>query len=121
MSIDYACELAKAGLDEIAFSRFVPLPGSELYEKLIREGKFNADWEGLISTGDFSEQKSWSDDISSEKLSNLRRKAYLKFYLTKMLYHPFRFVRSVVNVVRKKEELKTERTLIIFIRGQVAK
>ena len=116
MSIDYACQLAKIGLDEIAFSRFVPLPGSELYEKLIREGKFNADWKSLISTGDLSEAKSWSEHISSRKLQQLRRKAYSKFYLTRMIYHPFKVMRSIINIIRRTEELKTERTFINLFR-----
>lgn len=122
MSIDYACELAKVGLDEVAVGNFVPLPGSELYEKLVKEGRFNnADWKSLMSMGDFFKAKSWSEHIPSERLDKLRIKAYLKFYLTKGIYHPFKVIRSVVNVIRGKEELKTERTLLSFIRGRVAK
>lgn len=115
-SIGYACELARIGLDEIAFSRFVPLPGSELYDKLVSEGRFDTDWNVLISTGDLSEGKSWSEHISSRKLQQLRRKAYSKFYLTRLIYHPFKVIRSIINIIRRKEELKTERTFINLFR-----
>jgi len=116
MSIDYACTLAKEGLDEIAFSRFVPLPGSELYEKLVREGKFDGSWLKLTSTDDLSLEESFSEHISTEELNRLRKKAYLRFYLTKVFYHPFKVFKSIINVLKKKGELKTERTLITMLK-----
>ena len=112
MSIDYACTLAKEGLDEIAFSRFVPLPGSELYEKLVREGKFDGSWLKLTAADDLSLEESFSEQISTEELNRLRRKAYLRFYITRTFFHPFKILVSIVNLLRKKAELKTERTLI---------
>jgi magnesium-protoporphyrin IX monomethyl ester (oxidative) cyclase len=116
MSIDYACTLAKEGLDEIAFSRFVPLPGSELYEKLVREGKFDGSWLKLTATDDLSLEESFSEHISTEELNRLRKKAYLRFYLTKVFYHPFKVFKSIINVLKKKGELKTERTLITMLK-----
>jgi len=115
MSIDYVCTLAKEGLDEIAFSRFVPLPGSELYEKLVREEKFDGSWLSLTSTGGFALETSFSEYISTEKLNKLRRKAYIKFYLVRFIYHPFKILMSIVNLLRSKAELKTERTVISLI------
>ena len=116
MSIDYACTLAKKGLDEIAFSRFVPLPGSELYEKLVREGKFDGSWLKLTATDDLSPEEYFSEHISTEELNRLRKKAYLKFYLTRVLYHPLKVLSSIINVLKKKGELKTERTLITMLK-----
>lgn len=116
LSIDYACELAKVGLDEVLFGSFVPLPGSELFEKLIEQKRFNKDWESLVSVGDISKAVSWSEHISSRDLKNLRLKAHLKFYLTKGFCYPLETIRSVINVIRRKEELKTERVLITFIK-----
>ena len=116
MSIDYACTLAKKGLDEIAFSRFVPLPGSELYEKLVRERKFDGSWLKLTATDDLSPEESFSEHISTEELNRLRKKAYLKFYLTRVLYHPLKVLSSIINVLKKKGELKTERTLITMLK-----
>jgi magnesium-protoporphyrin IX monomethyl ester (oxidative) cyclase len=81
LSIKYACELAKVGLDEVAFSNFIPLPGSELFEKLKNEGKLGEDWFSYTSIGDLSKSVSWSDQISNEQLQTLRKKAYLSFHL----------------------------------------
>ena len=116
MSIDYACTLAKEGLDEIAFSRFVPLPGSELYDKLVREDKFDGSWLKLTATDDLSLEESFSEHISTEELNRLRKKAYLRFYLTKVFYHPFKVLKSIINVLKNKGELKTERTLIVMLK-----
>lgn len=116
MSIDYACKLAKIGLDEVAFSVFIPLPGSELYDQLTNKGKLTIDWKCLTSIDDLRKVNSWSEHILSEELRKLRKKAYLKFLLTKTIFHPFKVFRSIVNVARKKQELKTERTLITFLK-----
>ena len=116
MSIEYACNLAKIGLDEVAFSTFIPLPGSELYDQLVKKGKFNTDWTSLISIDDLSKIVSWSEHIPSKKLMGLKRKAFLKFYLIKLIYHPLKILRSIVNIIRKTQELKTERSVIAFIK-----
>lgn len=114
-SIAYASQLARVGLDEVVFSNYVALPGSELYESLVRKGRFNGDWQKLVCMGDLARASSWSEHISSENLKTLRRKAYLTFHLTKTLSHPLKVVRSLLNVFRGREELKTERTLITLI------
>jgi magnesium-protoporphyrin IX monomethyl ester (oxidative) cyclase len=49
-TIDYSDKLARIGLDEISYSIFIPLPGSELYDKLKAEGKLNYSFEDLSST-----------------------------------------------------------------------
>ncbi|MBW2056248.1 MAG: radical SAM protein [Deltaproteobacteria bacterium] len=116
MSIDYACRLAKAGLDEVVFSNFVALPGSELFDRLLKEGRFHGDWSRLVAMGDISTAESWSEGITSRELKALRRKAYLKFHLVKAFWYPLKAMRSVLNVLRKREELKTERVLITFIK-----
>ena len=100
--------------DEVAFSSFIPLPGSKLYYQLVKKGKFNTDWTSLISIDDLSKIVSWSEYIPSKKLRDLKRKAFLKFYLIKLIYHPLKILRSIVNIIRKTQELKTERTVIAF-------
>ena len=102
--------------DEVAFSSFIPLPGSKLYDQLVKKGKFNTDWTSLISIDDLSEIVSWSEYIPSKKLRDLKRKAFLKLYLIKLIYSPLNILRPVVNIIRKIQELMTERTVIAFIK-----
>ena len=77
--------------DEVAFSSFIPLPGSKLYDQLVKKGKFNTDWASLISINDLSEIVSWSEYIPSKKLRDLKRKVFLKFYLIRLIYRPLKF------------------------------
>ena len=115
-SIGFACELARVGLDEVAFSNFIPLPGSELYKKIAEKGNGKVDLKNLISIADLKKSVSWSEHISSKKLQSLRIKAYLLFFFVKSIYHPGRFIKTIVNVFTNNEELKTERTLITFLK-----
>ena len=116
LSIKYASHLAVVGLDEVGISLFIPLPGSELYDMLLKQGKLNNDWTSYATIGDMSKAVSWSEEISDSELNRLRKKAYLKFILIKSVFHPLRILRIFFNIIRKKEELKTERTLIAFIK-----
>ncbi len=115
-SISFARRLARMGLDEVAFSNYVALPGSELYNILQKNGQINGNLQHLLCMGDLARSSSWSEHISSEELMRLRRKAYLTFHMTKVLYHPRKVLRSVLNILRQREDLKTERVLITFIK-----
>jgi magnesium-protoporphyrin IX monomethyl ester (oxidative) cyclase len=115
-SIQFACKLARIGLDEVAFSNFIPLPGSELYTKIVEKGNGKVDLKHLISIADLKTSVSWSEHISSRELQKLRNKAYFLFFFVKIVYHPIRFLKIILNVLTKNEELKTERTLITFLK-----
>tara|TARA_B100000686_G_scaffold225464_1_gene232628 strand:- start:342 stop:2048 length:1707 start_codon:yes stop_codon:yes gene_type:complete len=114
-TIRYARKLAKAGVDEAAFSLFIPLPGTPLWGK-VEDQLHGIDFLDLLAVGDLSKAKSWNPNISDEKLHAMRRKAYLSFHLTKLFYHPMAFLRSLFNVLRDIEETKTERTLRQFLK-----
>ena len=113
-TIRYARKLAKAGVDEAAFSLFIPLPGTPLWDTVENQLE-GVDFLDLLAIGDLSKAKSWNPHISDEQLHAMRRKAYLTFHLTKMFYHPIAFMKSIFNVLRDVEETKTERTLRQFL------
>ncbi|MFH0832275.1 MAG: radical SAM protein [Candidatus Aenigmatarchaeota archaeon] len=74
-TIDFACKLP---LKRAGFSAYKPFPGTEAYNDLVRQGKIKKlDWDK------FSLDKIvWTPDgISERQLKNLRRKAFLRFYL----------------------------------------
>lgn len=114
-TIRYARKLAKAGVDEAAFSLFIPLPGTPLWDK-VKDQLPGVDLLDLLAIGDLSKAKSWNPQISDEKLHSIRRKAYLTFHLTRLFYHPRAFLKSFFNVLRDVEETKTERTLRQFLK-----
>ncbi|HIC44415.1 MAG TPA: radical SAM protein, partial [Sulfurimonas sp.] len=114
LSIQYAKELTKVGIDEVAFGLFIPLPGTPLWD-IVSDKLKNVDWLDLLTIGDLGRAVSWNDNIVDTELHRLRRRAYLSFHLTRMVYHPFAFLRSFLNLLRNVEETKTERTLRQFL------
>ena len=114
-TIKYAKELAKCGVDEVAFGLFIPLPGTPLWD-IAKKKNQQMDFLDLLAIGDMNKAVSWNDDISAEELNSLRLKAYLTFHSTRMFYHPLLFINSFFNVLRNINETKTERTLIQFLK-----
>ena len=116
MTIDYACKLAKAGLDEALFSIFIPLPATPLWDVVKTEFKDEeVDFLEFLSQTNLGKVRSWSKDISDNKLALLRSAGYKKFLLTRIVYHPLTFVKSVLNILRGVAETKAEthiRTLL---------
>lgn len=118
-SIWFLIRLAKRGIDECVVSLFVPLPGSELFNRLWKEGKIQVDdafFRSLIAQGDLAKSKSWSEEVSDVELNFYRLLGYGMFHLTKLIFHPINVFRSVLNVLTGKQELKSERVLVTKIR-----
>ena len=92
-TINYAKELAKCGIDEVAFGLFIPLPGTPLW-KVAKKKNQEMDFLDLLAVGDMNKAVSWNDYMDAEELNSLRLKAYIGFHLTRMIYHPLLFMKS---------------------------
>ncbi len=122
-TVDYACHLARKGLDECVIGVFSLLPGSELFQKARETGRVTLDdayFRELLAMGDLSMSKSWNDDIPGETLRKLRFRGYLKFHFVKAVFHPWSVFRSAFNVLFGSIELKSERVLRSFIARRLA-
>jgi magnesium-protoporphyrin IX monomethyl ester (oxidative) cyclase len=109
-SIRYARRLARVGVDEAGFALFIPLPGTPLWDAS-QHHMADKDWLDLLTIGDLSHAVSFDDEVDSETLNALRRRAYLWFFATRAFFHPLGFVRTLWNVARNYEETKTERSI----------
>lgn len=81
-------------LKRAAFPNFLPLPGAEIYKKLIDTGELKEeeiDWDKL-----FHADVPYSPpSISKKRLKNLQRRAYLEFYLRpEVLLDVFREIKT---------------------------
>lgn len=110
MTISYARELAKVGVDEVNFGLFIPLPGTPLWEPSKHKIK-DLDWLDLLTVGDLAKAVSFNDEVGSKELDWVRKKAYMSFLLTRIIYHPGQFIGTIANVLRGIEKTKTERVL----------
>ena len=116
-TITYANKLARAGVDEVAFGLFIPLPGTPLWEHVV-EYFGQPDFLDLLVIGDMNKAVSWATDITSEELNYYRRRAYLEFQINRMIFHPFKFWRTIINIFRGFAETKTENKIRTFIKRQ---
>jgi magnesium-protoporphyrin IX monomethyl ester (oxidative) cyclase len=110
MTIKYARELARVGVDEVNFGLFIPLPGTPLWEPSKHKIK-DLDWLDLLTVGDLAKAVSFNDEVGSKELDWVRKKAYMSFLLTRIIYHPGQFAGTIFNVLRGIEKTKTERVL----------
>jgi anaerobic magnesium-protoporphyrin IX monomethyl ester cyclase len=118
-SIRLAVSLAYWGVDEVVFSIYSPLPGSKLLQRLEREGKVRVVeefFEDLTPHGDMLVSKSYSEFISDRQVVGLKYLGYSGFYLTKIIFHPFKVLRTISNIISGRQEIKTERVLQTFYR-----
>ncbi len=76
-TIDFSIEL---GIDKTNFSIFMPLPGTETFDDMIRDGWLKLDeinWDDMRPDRTVFERPG----CSSERLRKLQKKAYFKFYI----------------------------------------
>lgn len=117
-SIKFSNQLAALGLDETIFGLFAPFPGCELFNKLLDEKKIVLNdklYEDLLSVGSYIGAVSWSD-ITSKEIMKYQIRGYLSFYIRKVFFHPLKMVRSMINVIKGTQELKTERAINTMIK-----
>ncbi len=115
MTVSYARDLARVGVDEAAFGLFIPLPGTPLWDGAAIKARA-MDFLDLLAVGDLNRAVSFNSAVTDQELKRYRLKAYMSFHLTRLLYHPLAFLRSFLNVLRNIEETKTERTLRQFLK-----
>jgi len=114
MTIDYARRLARAGVDEVGFGLFIPLPGTPLWDGL-GDRVDDLDLLSLLTVDDLDSSVSFNDTLDDDDLRRLRRKAYGLFFLTRLRHHPRAFLRTARNVLESRQETKTDRVLISLV------
>ena len=96
--------MASAGVDEIALFIMTPIPGTEMFGKVI----------GYKGLEELTFSPSWRSDF---KVLNLfRMNAYAKFFFWKFVYYPISSSKCVLHIFKKNFELKIEMTIYRIIR-----
>jgi len=120
----FIIRMALIGVHETAVWTFSAYPGSEIYNKLLKENKIVHTDEyflRLLSYADPLNTVSWSNHFSKTKLQYLMITGLLLFYTTSYLARPLRLVNNIVNVIKNKPKSRLEHILIkIFSRKYVA-
>ena len=90
-------KMAVLGVHDIAVSKFVPYPGSELFRRLQREGKIELDDAFFVSPMDFytARAPSYADGVSSRRLYGTMLWMFVNFYVVSFALRPWRVVRAL--------------------------
>ncbi|MEQ1878466.1 MAG: radical SAM protein [Bdellovibrionia bacterium] len=91
----FLVRLAWAGMHDVTCFAFVPYPGSELHDELVRTGKIvkDQDYERFLAFNVYNnplKMKSWSAHIKDRHLTYLSFSGMALFYSTQFLFYPSR-------------------------------
>lgn len=114
-TLTFMVRMAVVGVHDASISPFSPYPGSELFDELRRSGRiarFSDDYfYSLASYTDLVRTVSVNDRMSARWLALYRVFGMLLFYAVSYGTRPWRLVRTVVNVFRRRQESRLEMSL----------
>ena len=100
---------------------FSPYPGSELFDRLVKEGEVNPNddnyFRNLVFYDSFTTNRIYNKHISHFWIRFYQIFITLTFYFFNYLFRPIRFFRTVRNVLSNKAESRAEDTLLDFLRN----
>lgn len=103
------------GAHDMVPSIFSPYPGSELFNRLVKEGRIDMNkddyfWE-IIYVDTFFQSDFYNNHINKYSLQFYNIAFLLVFYASNYLFRPQRFFRTVRNLVTGRLESRAEMTL----------
>ena len=119
----FLAKLAFVGVDDVAVFPFVPYPGSELFFRLVREGKIERGGRGYERFlaeniyNELSRMKSWSEYVSDRQIKVLTVGGMVWFYLWQYAFRPWRVLRTIVRLASNRPKNMLERALDGVIRN----
>lgn len=111
------------GVNEIGPSSFQPYPGSELFNRLEKEGKVNMHDDNyfyeMVKTDDFFQNSFYNDNISPRWLQVYQVLGILVFYGTNYLFRPARFFKLMKGCITRNYSSKLEMAIVeLFTRNR---
>lgn len=96
----YISRLARAGVDEVIMPVLTPFPATEAMKE--------PSLQGFDEYDQLCFSPVWREDY--EKLNRFRKGVYVRFYATRLLFHPLRSLRQLWNVLTGRASTKSEMT-----------
>ncbi len=107
------------GLHDIAFVPYVPYPGAELYNQMVKDGRLPPLGEeyfmGLLTHSDISSAKSYNPRFSARQVQWIRLAFLALFYSSSYLFRPHRIYLNIRNIVRNTPTTRGERTFRLLV------
>jgi len=94
-------KLAFYGISDVAVSKFIPYPGSELFKQLQNSGQISLDDKFFISPIDFysSDAATFSKYLSQKYLYRYMIWMYVNFYIISFIKYPLRTINTLFKAV----------------------
>ncbi len=124
-TMKWLTEIAILGVHEATLTEYIPYPGTELFDGLVKVGKirdpFSDAYFGRLATkGNYLENRSWSEHISDKALSRYVIFGNLLFMGVSFICRPWRFFKALWNVILKRpEETRLEATIRTLFSGRI--
>lgn len=101
-------KIAWMGVHDVAVTKFVPYPGSQLFRELQAAGRLKLDDEFFIMPMDFytSRAPSYSDDVSTRYLFLIMWWMFLNFYGVSVARRPWRLLQALWGGLTGHEETR---------------
>lgn len=106
-------KMALLGVHDVAVTKFVPYPGSRLFEELQKDGKLQLNDDFFIMPMDFytSKAPSFSDDVSTRYLYWMMLWMFANFYFISLLRRPWRLISEIWNLLHGIESTRFSKWL----------
>lgn len=107
------------GLHDIAFVPYVPYPGAELYNQMVKDGRLPPLGEeyfiSLLTHSDISSAKSHNPRFSARQVQLIRLAFLALFYSSSYLFRPHRIFLNFKNIIRNTPTTRGERTFRLLV------
>jgi hypothetical protein len=101
-SLGLARKLALMGLHDVGVAKFVPYPGSEIFERFLADGTIVLDDEYFLAVDAYAEgvnTRSFAPALTPRQLHLWQRRLLLSFYVISFLRHPLRTIRVALTAL----------------------
>lgn len=112
-TIFFIMKTAFWGVHDVVCLCFVPYPGTELYDNLVKSGRLNPETEKIRLNNDIKNMKSWSEHISDLQVRLISFCGMATFYFLQFLIRPWRIVIFFNNVFIKKVAVTNVESLVL--------
>lgn len=117
-TLGFVTRMALAGVSDLGCYAFSPYPGSELYARLVAEGRIDRDaedYDRVLAANVFTNYKlrrSWTPHIPAWSLPWICLGTMAYFYLLQFLFRPQRFVGLARSILESRPRTYLQRMLV---------
>ena len=114
----FIVKVAATGIDDLSINQFSPYPGSELFDRLVKEGKVQLNdeyFESLSYYSSMTNARSYGNHLSNRDILIYKTLGTSLFYLTAFGLHPIRVFTTIRNAIRGVETNRLDKTLNAYL------